>query len=309
MLDKIKNNIRPLASSIILSLILWFVVTTSKEYTHYITVPLEIKRLPPNKTLLNYVPEFAKIEIKGIGQSLLALNFYDVSFSLELPQTSQSGQVKLKEYINFLDLPPHLGLEVVEIIEPVYINLELDDLVEIKKPVKLYGDIKTEAGYTLNTINFDLDSVLVSGPQRRVDTLRFIQTEKLAGKPYKQSFVKNIGLASPAPGLIRLAPPDVNVEIDIQRLAEMMVYDVPIQIINVPSYLQANAVPSVLMLRIKGGEKILRELQPGQIVAEIDFNNSFKPEREEYAARIITPEKITWLESIPKTFKLKVRRK
>ena len=92
-------------------------------------------------------------------------------------------------------------------------------------------------------------------------------------------------------------------------MIERLLYGVPIKIIGAPKSLQVEAIPPTLALKVKGGEKLIEKLGPDDINAEIDFTARYKDSQQEYAASIKTPERISWLESIPKTFKLKVRRR
>jgi hypothetical protein len=82
-----------------------------------------------------------------------------------------------------------------------------------------------------------------------------------------------------------------------------------VKVINTPANLAVEAIPPFLALRIKGGEKIVAGIKAGDIKVEINFARSFRPDKDEYSALINTPPSISWTESIPGTFKLKIKRK
>jgi hypothetical protein len=92
-------------------------------------------------------------------------------------------------------------------------------------------------------------------------------------------------------------------------LVDRILYKIPIIIRNVRGNLDVTAIPPELALKVKGGEKIVADLQASDIKAEIDYKNQYRKDREEYAASISTPENISWIECIPKTFSLQVKRK
>jgi len=304
-----KNNIKPLVGSIIIAIALWLIVATDNEYVHQIEIPIKLTRLYEGKTLLNKIPEKAIIELKGKGRALIALMFYNVQFNLDLQDIVKSQKIQLTEYLNFLDLPATFGCEVLAIIEPEAFDLQLDNFDKESKPIMLAGSVGTENGYILLDYHFSPDTVGLSGPRRLVESITYVNTDQIAIAGKRSSFKQNIKLQNPHPGITFIDPDITTVEFNIQRLIERVVYDIPIQVINVPNNLVVEPVPNKLSLKIKGGEIMVADLNAEDIHAEIDFAKDYTLEKEEYGASIVTPENISWIESIPKKFKLKVRRR
>lgn len=305
----LRKSIKPIIGSFLISILLWFMVTTSKDYTTQIFVPLEISRLARGKTLSKPIPDRAKIEIQGPGQSIIALYFYKAKFSLELPDINKDYKLHLADYINYLDIPSKLGLEVISILEPSVLDLKVDDFANSEKSVRFAGQLSVEPGYVVLDTMYSQDSVKISGPKSLIDKIPYISTQTVDLKNKKYSFKTMINLASPQPDLVYINPGEIEVNFDIQRIIERVVYDVPINIENIPGKYIVEATPPSLSLRVKGGEKLVEKLKVEEIIAEIDFATQYDPERTDYAVSIKTPENISWLESSPKTFKLKIRRK
>jgi len=304
-----RPNLKPLIGSILIALILWVLVATDKNYSYQIKVPIQVVRLAPGKILKEKIPDYAIIEVQGRGRALIASWFYDIKFSLELPDINRDKKIQLAEYLNFLDLPATFGLEVVDIIEPKTIDLKVDDEWMVKRPVYFSGHVGTEDGYILLHYEIDRDSVELSGPKSLLQSISAIPTDSFELYGQKSNFSQRLNLIHPYPGLIELNPVSVSIAFDIQRLGERTVYDVPITVINIPSNINVEAIPPKLSLRIKGGVDLIAEIQASDIYAEIDFGKTYESEKDAYGARIITPENVTWIESIPKTFNLRVRRK
>jgi hypothetical protein len=309
MAEKLKVNIKPILGSLSVALILWAMVTTDKIYSYQIKVPIEIDRLAPGKTLLEPIPEYSEIEIQGKGRSLIALLFYDVRFRLEFPDIKQSQIINLNDYLSYLDLPATFGINVQEVINPKSFDLKIDDKITKKVPVQLSEELAVDDGYTFVDHTFDHDSVSITGPASKVKNIEFIETGKFPQNSTTSPFRRSINLPNPDPGILEIVPQTVQIKIDIQRLADVIVYNVPIQILHVPSNLEVTAIPPKLALKVKGGEKIVAALDSSDIMAEIDYRSQYKTGQEEYAASISTPDNITWIESIPKTFSLTVKRK
>jgi hypothetical protein len=306
MWNRIRINIKPLSGAIGVAILLWFLVATDKEYSYQVNVPIEIVRLATGKTLAEKIPDNAIIELRGKGSSLLSLWFYEVAFRLELPELRTTQSIMLKEYLTFLELP--FGLEVAEIVEPSSITISIDDEVIERKPILLSGRVGTADGYVLIDFLPSPDSVSIRGPKNRIQKIDYIYTEPLSINEKKLSFMQMAKLDDPSNGLFEITPTTINIEFDIQRLAEHTVFDIPISVTNVPRRYTIEAMPAKLDLRIKGGEELLADLKPEDITAEIDFSKSYRRGKEDYSAKIMTPDNISWIESYPKTFKLKVRR-
>ena len=309
MSEKLKVNIKPIIGSLSVALILWVMVATEKMYSYQIKVPIDIVRLAPGKTLLEPVPEYSVIEVQGKGRSLIAAWFYDVRFRLELPALKKSQKVNLKNYLSYLDLPTTFAISVQEIIEPESFDLMIDDQIKKIVSVELTGEIEVEDGYVFVDHTFLQDSVTITGPSSKVNKIEHIFTGKFQQNSTTSPFSRSINLLNPEQTIIDIFPQTIQINIDIQRLNERIVYKIPILIRRVPTNLEVTAIPPELALKVKGGEKILVALEFSDIKAEIDYRSQYRPEQEDYAASISTPDNISWIEAIPKTFTLQVKRK
>jgi YbbR domain-containing protein len=285
-------------------------VTSAKDYTTQIKIPLEVSRLAKGKTLLKPISSEVILEIRGTGQSIIALYLlFESSFKLELPDITKSTKINLSDYLVFLDFPSRLDLEVIEIIEPKTIDLLVDDYIVSQRPVQFSGQIGTEPGYIVLDTTYSRDSISISGPKSIIDTVKYIFTETTGFENQKYAFSNRLKLQSPAPDLININPHIIDVQFEIQKIIERVIYDIPIRIKNVPKYLLVESIPISLSLRVKGGEKNVEKLNSDEILAEIDFRTQYKPEQTDFPVSIKTPPEISWLESSPKTFKLTVKRK
>jgi hypothetical protein len=309
MAEKLKVNIKPIIGSLSVALILWFMVATEKIYSYQIKVPIDIVRLAPGKTLLEPVPEYSVIEVQGKGRSHIAAWFYDVRFRLEFPAVKQSQKINLNKYLSFLDLPATFALQIQGIIDPESFDLKIDNQITRRVPIELSEEVDVDDGYAFINHSFGPDSVTVTGPALKVSKIEHILSGSLQQHSTTSAFSHMINLQNPEPGILDISPRNVQINIDIQLLVDRIIYKIPILIRNVNRNLNVSAIPPDLALKVKGGEKIVAALEASDIKAEIDYRNQYHPEREKYAASISTPENISWIECIPKTFSLQVKRK
>ena len=309
MFKSIRNNFKSILLAIILASAIWLLVKTEDLYRYTFKVPVRVTRLAKGKTLASPVPHKATIEVEAKGRALLAFYFYDAGFNLEFPEVRSERRIELDKYLQFLDVPKTFHIEVREIIDPKFFDLKVEDLVHTAKKIHFAGSITPADGYVLIAHHFQPDSVILDGPKSLIRALEYIQTESLYVAGQKNNFQHTLRLKEPAPDLITMLPKQVEAAFDIQRLVERIVYDIPVKVIDVPPNLAVETVPPFLALRIKGGEKIVANVQAADIQVEINFARSYRPDKDEYSALITTPASISWTESIPGTFKLKIKRK
>lgn len=303
------DNAKELSASFMLALLLWIVVTTDEVYTTKITVPLNIMRLAEGNVLLNLPPENVILEVSGNGRALIALNFYNPSFNLELPEINITKTIDLMDYPSSLRIPADLGIHIVDIIEPKTIKLDVDHLSEKKVPVKLQSIVKPSPGYILIGTQLSSDSVLVAGPASIIEKIDFIKNEEVLKQNVRYPFSEIIRLVVPKSDVTQVSPGELNATFQIEQLVERTVYNIPIQLVGIPELLEASAEPLNISVRIKGGETIVSSLTGNEITALFSYTHDYEEGRVNYPVQIETPANITVVEISPDVFRLQLKKK
>lgn len=304
----LKENYKSLSVAFGLAVLLWLVVTTDKEYKTRVEVPFEIARLAENKVLVNPVPEKVIMEVSGKGRALMGLNFYNTKIELELPEINKSTVIDLNNYLSRFNFATELGISIVDIIEPKQLDLRVDRFTQEKKPVRVKQNIQTAPGYTLNDIELDRDSVTVSGPASLIERLNYLETATVKKENIKYPFQESVPLVQPREGIIKLKPDIVTVSFNVEQIVERTIYDIPIQIVGVPSNLIATASPRNVSLRIKGSESIITEMTKDEFTVFFDYGKNYKKGKTEYGFQIETPNNVSCTNMIPNKFRLHLQR-
>ncbi len=304
----LKENYKAISVAFGLAVLLWLVVTTNKEYKTRIEVPFRIVRLAENKVLIKPIPDKVIMEVSGKGRALIGLNFYKTKIDLELPEINKSTVIDLNNYLSRFDVGTELGISVVDIIEPKQLDLRVDRFTVAEKPLRVQTNIQTAPGYTLNSIIMEQDSVTVSGPASLIDLLNYLETEKVEEKDVKYPFRKTVEIVQPRSGIITLDPENVSVSFDIEQIVERTIYDIPIQIVSVPSNLIAKAIPNTISLRIKGSESIITRITKDEITVFFDYEKNYEKGEVEYDLQIETPNNVSWTNASPDKFRLHLQR-
>jgi hypothetical protein len=308
-LDSFKDNYKHIIASFVLAFILWFAITTNKEYTTKIEIPFSIERVAEGKVLNGIPPDHVVLEVRGKGRSLISLNFVDKNFVLELPEIESSTTLHLSDYTSYINIPSELGIEIVDIVEPKTLELTVDDYLRDKKPIRIQSTIKPAPGYILADTKSSQDSVWVSGPAGIVNSYKYIKTDSLKFSEIKYPFQMQVNLISPKPDVVELDPKKIIVSFTVEQLVERNIYNIPIQIIRVPGHLEAAAEPATIMLRVKGGESKISDLKPGDISVIFDYSKDYRPSVSDYPMQIEMPLGVSWLEASPQKFHLKLVKK
>jgi len=309
MLDRFKENYKAITASFLLAFILWFTVTTNEEYTTRIEVPFGISRVAPGKILANVLPENIELEVRGKGRSLVGLNFVETSFVLDLPEVTEETSILLSEYVNYINLPSDLGIEILDIVAPKSVTLKVEDFISVKKPVAIQKFIRPTPGYILMNVTSDMDSVQVSGPKSLIEPIKNVLTDSIISTDQKYPFQVNARIINSDPEVVKIDPRQIKVSFQLEQLVERNIYNIPIQVVRVPEIYNAVTEPTTILLRVKGGQSKISELNPSDISVIFDYSKDYRSDQSEYPMQIETPIGVSWLDASPKKFKLKLMKK
>ena len=304
-----KTNYRSLTASFLLALFLWIAVTSDKEYTYIIQVPLKIETLGPNLVLKKQLPESVRLKVIGTGRSLFALNFVDKQIGLEFPEINSDQIINLTDYINKFQFPQDLGVTVVDVISPKKLNIDVDKFYQTRLPVKVISNIKPVPGYLLVNYSASPDSVFVSGPKSLILDMTDVPTDTVNKSDVRFPFEYRVKFKFPNEEVIHFEPLSTQIEFKIEPIVERTLYNIPIIITDVPNDISAEATPASISIRVKGGESRISSLSQDDLHATFDFRDHFISGRMQYPMEIKTPDDVTWIEVSPKTFNLKLIRK
>lgn len=303
-----RQNVKTITASFLLAFLLWLVITTDKEYTTRLEVPFSISRLAENKVLLNPLPDKIIMEVTGKGRALIALQFYSTRIDLELPEIERSTTIDMTDYMNRFVVARELGVRISSIIEPKKLDLKVDHFTQAYKPIRVKHQIEAAPGYIVVDVKPLQDSVSVSGPLTLIERLNYVETQAVQKKEVKYPFRESVPLIEPRPGIIRIFPEKVLIDFNIEQIVERTIFNVPIQIVGVPSNLQATPQPPTVSLRVKGGESLITALTADAITVFFDYSKHFEAGRMNYPVQIETPPNMTWTHVSPDNFRLQLKR-
>lgn len=302
---RLLDNYKVKLVALIIAILIWFFVVTENDYEHVIQVPVSVLNIPDDKVILNDLPDFVKVKVKGTGKDLIALGVRrGARVTLDLSDVDYKKTFALEPTDVFLSRPTG-AIQAIEVIMPDSITVLLDDFERKKIPVKSQINFKVAPGHTqVGDIRINPDSVVVSGPRSIVSQLNELPTEELEYQDLIADLKETVALAPLSSNKVRVSLNKVQISLNIQKLVEITFTGVQVQVRNAPKSVNVYPRPSRLSLVLEGGGELLAQLDRKDIIAYLDYARIKEAPGIEHPAVIETPPGIKYRDVEPKTFKL-----
>jgi len=310
------NQIKRLLYSFIIAFIFWFFIKSEDIYSVTTKIPLVARNLQEQKTYKEEVPESIIVTLKGSGRAFIWLRFFDSFYEdykavLDLSRIADEYNFELDQYYKNnpekIVLPPSLDLEFVEVISPRNIQINLDQYLVKKVPIRSQVIISTEPGYVqVGNQAFIPDSISIGGPQEVVDAIAFVNTEKDTMEGLVSSIEGELSIINPNK-LVNFDPKRVQGYIDIQPISETIVTGIPVKLINKPNDINVFVNPATVSLTIVGGLNEIAGITSNDIEVMINFEKSWKVDKQFYSPEIKIPDTIMeWKDLSPNNLEILV---
>ncbi|HET6569788.1 MAG TPA: hypothetical protein VFG50_17615, partial [Rhodothermales bacterium] len=207
--DRPKRQGLAIATSILISCMLWFTFTMQENYVRVVQLPTTVRNLPVDQALSELPPKKVRVEMQGPGWQLIGLfGFFDFGSDLPVvPMDASQDQVNLEAAVQSISLNKNV---LIRSVTPLRVDLHKEQRILVKVPVKLVADIETPPTHFLVSPPAIIpDSVTVSGARSVVGDLAFWPTEPFEVLDLRDSVVARIPLADTLSGLVARDPDSV----------------------------------------------------------------------------------------------------
>jgi YbbR domain-containing protein len=293
-----------------LATLFWFAVVTENVYEYDVDIPIVVVNVPKGKILANELPPVGRVRFEGKGRALLTLIFRrDARILIDFGNVRQRPAFALQLQMVHV---PRGGVELkpVRILGPDTVNIRLSNL-EVK-PIRISAEVKITPvpGYTvIQPWEVVPEFVMVSGPEETLRHLDSVLTEPKEFANAKDNISARLRLRPfPANSHLQLGAGEVKLFVSVQKIIEVTLHEIPVQVQNVPRHLNIISVPSTLSLTVEGGEKILLNLKREDIVAYIDYER-IRDSAAGHPAYIRTPQGVRYRDVKPALFTLMIEAK
>jgi hypothetical protein len=238
-----KIDIKLYAICLVLSSLIWLVISLGDNYDKKIDFPVEYANFPPGMMLVNSPPKSFSVEVSSKGYSLASVTLNQMDpVKIDLSKIKYR-RTKFKRYVaaiatkNFkYNIVSQLELDKIgDQFYPDSLYFIFDSIVNREVPIKLVSDLQFEEGYTqYKTPSIFPPKVLVTGPALTVRGLKYIETDTLSLSGLNSSASKVLALNNQDP-LLKLAIQKVKVKVSVEKYSEFSV-QVPVKLqSNIPN--------------------------------------------------------------------------
>ena len=267
------SNRSVIAICFLMSLLFWFLIKFSKEYTYYIDYPVQFINQPIDEYLKDVPVSSLKVKVNGYGFNFLKETFSDRSIEVDvsrlqrmsantsfwLPQSERSNIAIELNGFSILEIDP----------DTLFLNFsnKTKKSVQVKVPLNLnfrenyeqYGSFKISP----NTID-------VFGPTHILDTLSFVYTSVMNQNDIVQDI--NVILKVQLPNkLLSTKDTDINVIQEVARFTQIS-KRIPIKLNNVPKGKELRIKPSEVDLSYWVAMKDVDKINASDFVIYCDYN-------------------------------------
>jgi hypothetical protein len=188
-------------SFLIISSLIWLLITFSKEYTTVITYPITYTNLPQDKLLQETPVKEINIAIRATGFKILRTKINKKAIKLEASQLNRKSKSKfyflIKNQKTKIEKQLITGLQLQEIVQDT-IYLDLGLLTSKKIALKPDVAINYHIGYDiLGALKFEPDSIVISGPESQINTINHLNLSPLILNDVKSDFEEEVSILKP----------------------------------------------------------------------------------------------------------------
>jgi len=269
-----KRKVKVFLFILVLTSIIWLLIELSKTYTSSAVFKVQYKNIPSKKLLQNKPISEINIALKAPGFSLLKYKIKKETITINLRNVVKGGAsyyLLPNNQIAYLNQQLSGETEVMSILNDT-IFVELGNNKSKKVPINPSLDIKYKLGYNLiGTIKIVPDSVLITGPEKYVDSIKELTTEILKIKDVYKDIILDLAVEQPAKytNLI-LSANKVKIVGKVDKFTEGR-FTMPVTLINKDKGVIINTFPKEIEVVYQAGLTNFSKITKNSFLIVFDF--------------------------------------
>ena len=255
-----KNKIK--IASTCFAFFIWFLVVSNGSFEYETDLPIICPEQTHGFIIVSDIPSKAQIRIRGQGKALLSFLIFREGNIQISPKWEAGTQIVRPTLTDIRLYGNSKKLTLLEITSPDSFQIKIEKYISKSVPIKNNVLVKPLAGYTIvDDITLTPSHIEISGAQSVVDTCDSIYTKADYWDKLKLPIEKPIDLIQPKTDLLRISESNTVINADIQKLMERRLYNISVNVINIPDNMKALVIPSSLSLIIQGGVDVVAKVQ------------------------------------------------
>ncbi|AFH49092.1 Hypothetical protein IALB_1382 [Ignavibacterium album JCM 16511] len=292
--------------SVLFSVTVWVSIALSDEYYSTYKLPIAVIDLPSGYTVGNNLPESITVRLKGDGWKLMSFELGSTEY-FYVSVKGDSGVITANLLANVENNPWFAaGINILD-ITPKNIRLVVEPIAEKKLKIIPELNLDFKEGYSLATkVLVEPDSVLFRGPASVIKQMETYSTKKISLKNLDQKTSVLAELQD-----LRGFETDqkfVNIILDVQRIVENSINEIPVNVINKPTNVEVILIPNTISCTFRGGVNILGKISVNDVIATVDYNSVITDTLGFVKPEIQSPENLNLLSVRPDKLKYVIKK-
>ncbi len=261
-----------------LSLLIWLLITLSKEYVAQVSLNVSYEELPQSQLLQTTPKEEIQIVAKGSGFKLLSTRFFNHSVQLKTNNLSKKG--KGKYFFLASNQKIHIQKQLVSglLLEAFLkdtIYLEIGNLVSKKVPVSSNLKIDYHIGFdALKPIEIKPDTILVTGPENQIKAIQSLSFKPLFLENISANFSETVSLLIPEKlKNVKYNNSEVVVTGFVEKYTEGS-FSIPFTVKNIPKNVNITTFPKEVKVVFKVDLPRFSQVKQGSFTVVCDYRVS-----------------------------------
>lgn len=257
----------------LMSLLFWFLIKFSKEYTYYVEYPIEFINQPIDKYWKDEPISNLKVKVNGFGFNFLKETFSNRLLKVDvskLQRTNSNTYFWLSQSERSYIAIELNGFSILE-IEPDTLFLNFSKKTKKSLQVKVPLDLNFRENYEqYGSFKISPNTIDVYGPSHILDTLSFVYTNVLSQNDVVQSINSTLKIQLPDK---LLSTKDLNINV-IQEVARFTQISrlIPIKLKNVPKGKELIIKPAEVELSYWVAMHDVDKINSSDFVIYCDYN-------------------------------------
>ncbi|MGB0879871.1 MAG: hypothetical protein ACPGTO_04845 [Polaribacter sp.] len=265
-------------SFLVASILIWLLITLSKEYTASLFLGISYDELPEDKILQKEPVNEIEVLVKGTGFRIIVAKLKNNLVKLNTSNLTRKSKLQYylipKNQKSTIQKQLSSGLQIEQILKDT-IYLELGSLISKKVPVKLHLDIEYHLGYDSSTaIQLTPDSIAISGPESQVNEIHTIHLSDLKLEDVTSDFENIVPIIKPKNSeKVSFSGESVKITGNVEKFTEGS-FEVSYAIKNLPKELEIRTFPKTIKVVYKVGLSNFNKIDENSFKIECDYKTA-----------------------------------
>jgi len=271
-----KSSVKTFLFFLLFTSFLWLFIQFSKNYTQEVVASIRYINLPEDRILQSDSDQKLNLTLNGNGFRLITHLWTTPNLQLDFAEGVETPDGDYYFLVNasnaFLKKKLNFNGRILSVSkDTLYVKLDVN--LEKKIPIRLRENIKYAPGYGSGEgINVEPDSVVISGPQKIIDTIQFVYTKHLKldnlNKDYNGMLPIDINYL---PSNVMLTPKEVEGNVKVSKFTEGS-QEISISLINVPKGKEIKIFPKDVKIVYRVGLDKYNEVKKKDFEVIADYN-------------------------------------